>query len=109
NSSRNQEFAKQASQVISETFSNIGQTDSSYHYFKRYAALNDSIKLVQFVERAELYRSVMETENKMQLMEINKATLTRKLQNRDLAVAGLAAIVLFCVLTTRNVLLKRKN
>ena len=109
NSSRNQEFAKQASQVISETFSNIGQTDSSYHYFKHYAALNDSIKLVQFVERAELYRSVMETENKMQLMEINKATLTRKLQNRDLAVAGLAAIVLFCVLTTRNVLLKRKN
>ncbi len=108
-SSRNQEFAKQANQVISEAFSHLGQTDSSYFYFKRYAALNDSIKLVQFAERADLYRSVMEAENKMQLMEINKANLTRQLQNRELLLAGLVAIVLFCGLAMRNVLLKRRN
>lgn len=116
----NQQFLKDANQLMSSLFDHIKQSDSAYLYFKQYTIIKDSMETVKFGQRTALYRAASEVENKLRLLkkdrEINiqqlsldKKEFQKQGQLKRLLISGIVALLLFSILFSRNIILKQRN
>jgi len=116
----NKQFMKDAAELLSTIFERLGRSDSAYLYFRQYAALNDSMETASFAGRTALYLAASAAENKIKLLQKNRAIheqqlhlnqkeIQKQAQLKNLLLAGLVLAVLFSIILASNFRLQRKN
>ena len=102
----NKQFLKDATEQLSATFDLLKQTDSAYVYFRQYAALKDSMETAKFAGRTALYLAASQADNKIRLLQKDNE---KQVQLKNILIAGFILAVLFSIIITRNLILKRRN
>ncbi len=102
----NKQFLKDAAEQLSATFEQMNQTDSAFLYFRQYAALKDSMETAKFAGRTALYLAARQADNKIMLLQKDNE---RQGQLKNILIAGFILAVLFSIIITRNLILKRRN
>lgn len=102
----NKQFLKDATEQLSATFDLLKQTDSAYVYFRQYASLKDSMETAKFAGRTALYLAATQADNKIRLLQKDNE---RQIQLKNILIAGFILAVLFSIIITRNLILKRRN
>jgi tetratricopeptide (TPR) repeat protein len=117
---RNQQFVKEANQLLATLFEQVNQPDSAYVYFKRYVAIRDSIAAVQFAQRTALYIAASQAENRIRLLRQDRALKEQQLvvkqqelqqqsQSKNILAVSLVSLLVVALLVIRTITLKRKN
>ena len=116
----NKQFLKDAAEQLSATFGHIHKTDSAFFYFRQFTSLKDSMETARYAGRTALYLAASQAETKIRLLQkdkalqeqqlnLNKKEVQRQVQAKNVLIGGFILAVVFSVIITRNLILKRKN
>jgi tetratricopeptide (TPR) repeat protein len=103
------QFIRDACEILSSTYDHWHQTDSAYFYYRKYVSEKDLIAADILKGKFAAYNyeqkiALLDKEKLLQKQKINKAAL-----ERNLLLAGIAAIIIVGIILLRNITLKRKN
>jgi tetratricopeptide (TPR) repeat protein len=103
-------------EVLSELFYRTAKTDSAYLYFKKSAALKDSILNRQFYFRLNSYKKEAEEQKKTSQInllntenQLKRQELKQEATMRNSLIVGLILLLLLSLFVFRNLSLKRKS
>lgn len=116
----NQQYTKEANQLLAALFEPLKQPDSAYAYFKRFVAIRDSMAAIQFAQRTALYLAASQAENRIRLLRQDKALKEQQLvvkqqelqqqsQSKNILAVSLVSLLVCATLVIRTISLKRKN
>ena len=103
------QYSRDGYKLLSDVFDRLNQKDSSNFYFRKYSILKDVVLDAQSKGKMAAYTyeqqiSLMNKENEIQQMNLQKQTLMK-----NLLMGGVVILVLFAFIFSRNIILKRRS
>ncbi len=106
---KSKQYMRDGYQILYSVFDRWHQTDSAYFYYRKYIAMKDIVAGDQLKGKfvAYNYEKKIELLNKEKLIEETK--FKTETFHKKILIAAILTLLLFSIVTFRNILLKRRN
>jgi tetratricopeptide (TPR) repeat protein len=106
---RVKQYIRNGYKILSDAYGRLQQTDSSNYYFRKYTIVKDDVLNDQTKGKFAAYKyeqriSMISKEKEIQSIQLQKQTLMK-----NILIGGIALLLLFAFIFSRNILLKRRS
>lgn len=117
------QYQRDGYQQLSVLYGIIGNTDSSYHYFKKFTIMKDSVGFFAFTKKLALHRAALEDERKRgqiellnrekdlgrQELQLSTERLKTESLKKNILLGSVLLLLLLGIVIGRNIHLQKRN